>query len=182
MRLLSARVTLVPALALLAASCFSEKVSSKADPHADFGALRTYGFLAKKDHAPQDPRFDNDVVNARVRRAAGEALQAKGYEPAAEGGKPDFFVAWRITTADIAGDNQIPDYWGYFPIAWGGVGFYTSEVQEGTFIIDIVDARTNHLIWRGVGERQVDPDIGAERRLDRISAGTAKILAQFPAR
>lgn len=180
MRSPSLRILVLSPLLVLAA-CFSEKVSSSADPRADFSALTTYAFLTKKSSAPQDPRFDNDVVNARVRRAAGAALRQKGYTPGASGAA-DFLVAWRITTADIAGDNDIPDWWGYYPIAWGGVGFYASEVQEGTLIIDVVDSKTNKLIWRGVGERQVDPDIGPERRLKRIGDGVTKILASFPER
>jgi len=177
------RFRFVPSLLplLLAAACFSEQVHSKLDPHADLAGLRTYAWLHKKATAPQDPRFDNDVVSARVRRSGNEVLAKKGYTLAA-GDDADFLVVFRITTKDIAGDNQIPDYFGYFPIAWGGIGFYASEVQEGTMVIDVVDAKTKNLIWRGVGERQVDPDIGPQRRLDRIESGVAKILEQFPAR
>lgn len=166
---------------LLLAACFSERVESKLDPHANLTDLRTYAWLAKKPSAPQDPRFDNDVVNARVRRSGNAVLSDKGYALATDD-NPDFLVAFRITTADIAGDNDIPDYFGYFPIAWGGIGFYASEVQEGTMVIDIVDARSKKMIWRGVGERQVDPDISPKRRLDRIESGVAKVMDQFPAR
>lgn len=166
---------------LLLTACFSEQVHSKLDPNADLAGLRTYAWLHKKATAPQDARFDNDVVSARVRRSGNAVLAEKGYTLATSD-DPDFLVAFRITTSDIAGDNQIPDYFGYFPIAWGGIGFYASEVQEGTMVIDVVDAKSKNMIWRGVGERQVDPDIGPQRRLDRIESGVAKILEQFPAR
>lgn len=167
------------ALPLLFASCFSETVKSNFDPQASFADLHTYAWLPKKASAPQDPRFDNDVVNAHVRRSANAVLAEKGYT-LATGADPDFLIAFRFTTSDIAGDNQIPDYFGYFPIAWGGIGFYTSEVQEGTLIIDVIDPKTKRAIWRGVGERQVDPDAWPSTRLKRIDSGVAKVMQQFP--
>lgn len=179
MNLRTSRIAALPLLLL--AACFTAKVQSKADPQANFGALHTYAWLPKRDVAPQDPRFDNGVVDARVRRSGNDTLYAKGYELTTDN-DPDFLIAFRITTKDIAGDNQIPDYYGYFPIAWGGIGFYSSEVQEGTMIIDAVDARTKKMIWRGVGEGSISPDAEPGERLERVSATVAKILSQFPAK
>ena len=80
----------------------------------------------------------------------------------------------------IAGDDQIPNYWGYYPIWQGGIGFYTSPVEEGTLVIDVVDPKTKHMIWRGTGEKQLVENDSPQDRIDRLERNVRKVLDPFP--
>jgi len=174
------RLTLLVLPAFLVTACgYMLKVSSQHDPKTNFAALKTYKWLPKKDTAPGDPRVDNDVVKAKVKEAANEVLYEEGYSLTTDD-KPDFLIAYHITTADIPGDDQIPNYWGYYPIWQGGIGFYTSPVEEGTIVIDIIDPKSMHMIWRGTGERQLVENDSPQDRIDRIERNVRKIMQQFP--
>lgn len=171
---------LLAALLVPLAGCFPLTVDSKRDPAADFASLHTYAWLAKKKAAPQDPRVDNDIVDAKVRDTTNAVLREKGYALAADGVRPDFMIAFRITTQDIPGDDKIPDYWGYYPVWQGGLGFYTSPVEEGTLVIDVIDTSSMHLVWRGTAERQMVEVDSPEDRIARLEKSVRKLMERFP--
>jgi TolB-like protein len=66
---------------------------------------------------------------------------------------------------------------GYSPVAALGV----FEYESGTLVIDVVDAHTDRVVWRGWAEHSVD-DILASR--DRMAAtidrAVEQMLARFP--
>lgn len=166
--------------ALLFSACgYMLKVNETHDPKENFSTLHTYAWLPKKDTAPKDPRVDNDIVNAKVRDSANEVLFSKGYT-LTDSGNPDFVIAYHIITADVPGDDKIPNYWGYYPIWQGGIGFYTLPVENGTLVIDIVDPKTKHLIWRGTGEKQLVENDSPQDRIDRLERNVRKVIDQFP--
>ena len=55
-----------------------------------------------------------------------------------------------------------------------------SEYTQGTLIIDIVDAASNELVWRGSTEGRVREKKTPEEREKRIRDAVAAILAEFP--
>lgn len=170
--------SLLVAALLLPACGYMLKVHSTHDPKENFAALHTYSWLFKKSGAPMDPRVDNDIVKAKVRDSANGVLEQKGYTEVTS--NPDFLISYHVITADVAGDDTIPNYWGYFPIWQGGIGFYNLPVENGTLIIDIVDPKTMHLIWRGTGEKQLVENDSPRDRIERLENGVRKIMAQFP--
>ena len=165
---------------MLLSSCgYMLKVNSMHDPNANFSNLHTFAWIPKKDTAPADPRVDNDVVKAKVHQSAEEVLYEKGYTLTTNG-QPDFLIAYHITTADVPGDDNIPNYWGYFPIYQGGVNFYMAPVENGTLVIDVVDPKTKHLLWRGTGEKQLVENDSPMDRIKRLENGVRKVMEQFP--
>jgi len=70
---------------------------------------------------------------------------------------------------------------------WYGGGFgvgtsttYVNEWDEGTLLIDVIDAKKNELIWRGSAQAELrkhqDPSEGQEVLNDVV----ARILRDFP--
>jgi hypothetical protein len=183
MRNRSPRIALLLAAvaAMVWASCgFILKVKSSYDPKADFAALHTYTWLPKKMTAPRDPRVDNEIVNAKVHDSANGVLAQKGYTQVSGGVQPDFLISYHVTTADVPGDDNIPNYWGYYPIWQGGIGFYQAPVENGTLVIDIIDPKTHYLLWRGTGERQLVENDSPSDRIHRLEKGVREIIEQFP--
>ena len=77
-------------------------------------------------------------------------------------------------------------YYGYrtgYYGAWGGYGYGTethvSQYTEGTFNIDLIDARRNQLVWEAVGQGQVSQKDLAELG-DRVYRGVPKYFAKYP--
>src|SRR5262249_32263491 len=69
--------------------------------------------------------------------------------------------------------------WGWGYGAYGGP-WYTEEIIKGTLVVDLIDAHSGALLWRGLGEREVHPMKSAEDRNERIYKEVTKIFKKFP--
>ena len=53
--------------------------------------------------------------------------------------------------------------------------------EAGTLLIDVVDAKTNRVVWRGWAQTSVENVIGHPERLSRmINDAVERMLARFP--
>jgi len=160
-------VRIVTLFLLAAAGCSGISASYDFDPRTDFAAYKGYAWLP----APREERM-NPLVRDRVVAAVDRALQAKGYRTSSS---PDFKVATHAATENRV---SVTD-WGYgYWRAGGGVDVY--QYQVGTLILDIVDAKTNRLVWRGTASGVVDPSPKPEETTKRINEAVEKMLANFP--
>ena len=53
-------------------------------------------------------------------------------------------------------------------------------VSEGTLIVDIIDADSNELIWRGTATGTVER--GSDKASEKIHGAVYKIMTKFPPR
>ena len=56
----------------------------------------------------------------------------------------------------------------------------TKTVQLGTVVLDLVDTRTNRLIWRGVAQTKVEEDISPQKRQRNIERVARKLVSTYP--
>ena len=169
-------------LAALFVGFSSVKVSQDYDNSVDFSVYRTYGWIPGPQQKTGDIRVDNPLLDARIRNAVDRNLAAKEYRQDKQG-KPDMLVAYHLAIRSRIESEAVgtgAGYWGY-PY-WGGVGYETRvrEYDEGMLVIDIADATTNRLIWRGVGTRRVTGQTSPEKTTEMVNKTVAEILAQFP--
>jgi hypothetical protein len=163
----------VLALVLLAA-CSTVSTSFDYDTSFDFSKLKSYRWADVPSKADANP-FAVQRANAAVETQ----LKAKGYVPAT--GTPDFLVA---TYVGQRSRIQVTDWgYGYGPrAAWygPGAGVDVYEYEEGSLIVDIVDARSKRLVWRGSAIAVVDPGATPDERTERIQEAVAKMFKDFP--
>ena len=160
-------------LLAFAAGCATVSVNYDYDPDVNFTNLKTFNWLP----APKLNEKHGLVLN-RVKTAVKRELESKGIVMVSD--NPDFLIA-------IHGERQskvsITD-WGYSPGRygryWGGGGIDVYQYEEGTLILDFVDADIKELIWRGTAIGIVDPDLSPEQRTENINNAVAKILEKFP--
>lgn len=150
------------------------------DPAANFTTLRTYVWAS----APADSRGVNSMIERRVVAAVDQQLTTKGYQAAT--GEPDFAVNFTLTTSEQTDYNTYYTGMGYGG-GWYGGGMGSSSTRaytytNGTLIVDIFDAKSKNLIWRGTAAGTVNEDASAEQREMRIKEAIAGILATFPSR
>jgi hypothetical protein len=144
------------------------------DRATDFSKYRTYGW---KGGTPAS----SDRIQDRIERAIDERLEAGGLTRQDGGG--DLIVVTHISTSH---DTMVTaDGFGYqgWP-GWGGgsdrgapsVG--VSEVPGGTLIIDLVDAETSKLVWRGIASVTIkESGDKADKQIDKK---IGKLFRQFP--
>ena len=68
-------------------------------------------------------------------------------------------------------------YGGYWP---GYSQTYNVEYQEGTLIIDILDAKSHELVWRGTGQDYVEEQQSPEEITEGINQAVTGIMSDFP--
>jgi hypothetical protein len=89
---------------------------------------------------------------------------------------PTFLVAIHGGVEDKVNVSSYGYYYGYRGY-WGGPHLDVHQYQEGTLVIDLIDAQTKELFWRGWASQVVDQTDDPTRK---INEAVAKILANFP--
>jgi hypothetical protein len=156
------RVTVAGALVLFAITAvFGMSVKSDYEKTYDFSRLRTYAF--KTDRNSNDPLNTNTIEAQRIQSALAAQLDANGFSQAPQ--DPDFIVAFYATTKQktsiqstgFGGFGYGRGFgWGYgIPGAgrwrWGfGPDIWTTNYTQGCVMADVIDPKTNELVWRGV--------------------------------
>ncbi len=171
----------------LTSSCSSVLVSHDYDSSAPFSSYSLFSFAPKNSQRKSDPRADNDLINNRFFSTIEQQLQEKGYVQKEISGKVDFLVSFRYSIhpkMDLSNINtQIGfSYGSYFRS--GGVGSRTctdiSEFDQGVLIIDIKDAASGSLVWRGTGSDIVSIHSTPEDISAEVIEMVATVLKPFP--
>lgn len=56
----------------------------------------------------------------------------------------------------------------------------TDDFDEGALFIAVLDPKSQHMIWVGVAEARLLPNLSYERTLGRIDDAVSQILERFP--
>src|SRR6266545_2726087 len=128
---------------------------------------RTYAWAADAAVPTGDPRLDNNrFFSERVRGSVDRELAARGFEQTALGSS-DRIVHFHATIGQEVVPSRAADRVEHCYDC--GPTVY----DAGTLVVDLVDAHTNRLLWRGWAER-VDPVIDnqdwMEETIDRVVA------------
>ncbi|TCK18736.1 uncharacterized protein DUF4136 [Thiogranum longum] len=168
----------------LLTACTTLTVQTDYDTSYNFSKLKTYAWL--EDKPPSDDiRINNSLIIKRVVNAVNNTLQSRGYKLVSKD-KADFFVNWFGYIDNKIQQETINTYYrhpGYATTTWEYSAFsrtYTYEYQEGTLIIDILDATSRQLIWRGTGQDYLEENETPENITERINRTVAGILNAFP--
>ena len=166
------------AASLLLASCAPIRVDSYVQRGLDVRQYHTYAWALPDTFSTGDPRLDNNTLFGEcVQHAVDGHLQRKGFERV-EGRQPDFFVHYharveqRLNSADlrIADPGCRPEDCRPF------------VYEAGTLLIELVDSRTNRLVWRGWAERSLDGVIDNQTWMDAaVDDAVRRIMERFPA-
>jgi len=171
-----------PLLVVVVLACSTVRVSSDYDPETDFGAYRRYAWLPGTPEGTGHPRLDSPMVQDRVRRGIDRSLTEKGYGLGGE--QADFFVTYHLAVdrkLDIrTTDRSLYSRYGYrMSIPETTI----QEYDEGSLIIDVVDAKRKQVVWRGVGTGRLRGASGAEdpvRLQERVYEVVDEVLVDFP--
>jgi Domain of unknown function (DUF4136) len=156
-------------------TAFAQQVKTDFDHQANFSQYKTYSW--------QEIKPANSLWDARIKNAVDAQLAAKGWTQVASGG--DVAVV-AIKTSQTQRSLQtfydgFGGGWGWRRFGGGGFGEATTTEQdykEGTLVIDLYDAKTKQLIWRGSAEDMVSSK--AEKNEKNLEKGVAKMFKKFP--
>ncbi len=167
---------------VLAISCSSiYGVSYDYSKEVDFTTLRTYDWLPATANDINENRREIDSINLRrIRGAVNNQLEAKGLRVSST--NPDLLIAVYIKTKERLiiisyGGSHLYPYYGY--VAYWGTPTIR-QYEEGTLLLDFIDAKSSQLIWRGSAKSDLDVVSTPEKREAMINEAVQKILEKFP--
>ena len=187
---------------LFMAGCATISVQHDYDEQARFDGYHTFSWLASQN--TQDvpgPYRDDGLLDKRIKRAVSNTLETQGYTEQPDG-TPDFYVVYRVGLEDVYYDSGYSYGFGYpygygfgyrsgfrrsffgyggYGYPYGGYGYGSqgavTTYTEGTLVIDIIDAGTNELVWRGAAVSALGD---ATYDAKDINKAVEKILEEFP--
>jgi hypothetical protein len=112
--------------------------------------------------------------------AVEKQLAARGYERSASG-TPDLLIHYHASINERLDVYAVDREHGYCYDedcrAW------VTDYEAGTLVLDIVDARTDRVIWRGWAQDSVEDVLDNEDRMARkINEAVSRMLARLPPR
>jgi hypothetical protein len=157
------------------------------DTSANFRTLKTYAWAPGQQPRTGDPRIDNNsFLDQRVRQAVDNTLTTRGYLKT--NSNPDFWVSYQAAIEEKLSATTMPAYGYLTPYgsdlydysAWSEDATMITQYDEGSLIIDVADAKTKKLIWRGTVSDVVDPAKSPEKRQQKINKAVAQAFENFP--
>jgi hypothetical protein len=166
-------------LLLGVAGCSSLSYYSDYDKQADFSIYQSFVWIGGSYVAADGSTGDAGLFEGRVRAAVEEELAGMGFAVRSEG-EADMLVAYHASGKEtVVNDTQ--DY-GYAYGRWAYTDVSVQSYNEGTLMIDLIDAGTRELVWRGWATGTIQDNLSAEERNKRIRDAVARIMDQYPPR
>jgi hypothetical protein len=162
-------LTCLLVIATLTTVALAAKISTDYDHSANFAGLKTYSW-SKVQTA-------NSIWDARVKAAVDKELVGKGLTQVPSGG--DVSIAAVETTQT---QQQLNTYYdGFGGRRFGGFGNATTTVEHykvGTLVVDMFDAGSNNLIWRGSASDTLSGN--PEKNTKNLDKGVQKMFSHYP--
>ena len=155
----------------LLTSCSTVSVYSDYDKNVDFSQFKTFAFYKPGIDKVQISDFDKK----RILSAIETNMISKGFTISES---PDLLV--NFYTKEYTQTDYYNGYygWGWGPYWGGGYYPYSYSYPAGTLFIDLINAKTNQLVWQGEGNGYLVKG-GAEKDA-RIKEFVDKIMMQYP--
>lgn len=174
------------ALLLVIVSCGpSLKVSNDYDHAADFSNYKTYSMYDVKAKEGQINPLNAD----RILNAIKAEMAAKGFTEVQS--NPDVMVNAMTFVKNKQSVTASSNYYGYggmyrpYGYYGGGIGmasgtttYNTYDYKDGSLFIDVVDTKTQKLVWQGVANAEFEKAPKDPQAF--LTNAVKKVMADFP--
>lgn len=162
------------------------RVITDYEPSYNFAALKSFVVKETKQDT-KESLLVSPFTLGHIQSLLNTEL-AKRYQQATEA-NADFYVTYHVIVEEKLDPQNYDALYGvgyrgyrypsplfYHPGLGGGVNVY----NQGSLIIDMVDAKTQQPIWRGVSEKRLRTGLSPQEQRNILSSALMEILAQFP--
>ena len=170
------RLVFAAALSLMAAAAFAQDVKTDFDKSANFAAIKTFAVKIGTS-------WNNPISEKRITDEFTQTLVEKGWKVA--DANPDALVLLHGATEKQKSLNTFYSggYGGYGYRGWGmgGMGTATTTTSEylvGTLVVDVFDAKTKQLMFRGTASDEISDK--PEKNIKKIQKAADKMFKDFP--
>ena len=158
---------------LYATALFAQQVQTDYDRGADFSRYKTYSW--------EKVQTQGQLWVDRIKEAVNSALAAKGWTQVESGGGVAV-VAIETTQKEQTLNTFYDGFGGGW--RWRGFGGFgdstttTDTYRVGTLVVDLFDAGTKKLIWRGSASDTLSDK--SDKNIKTLDKGVQKMFDRFP--
>ncbi len=169
------RAIFTSSLLMLAVSAAAQDVKTDFDKAFNFSTVKTYSIKI-------GTTWGNDLSQRRVLTEFDEAIAGKGWKKVAEG-QADLQVILHGATQTKRDATTFYSGGGYGGYRYGGVGMgsaqtVVNEYLVGTLVVDMFDAKTKNLVFRGTAEDEISDN--PEKNAKKLEKASSKMFKNFP--
>lgn len=171
---------LIAALTLLVLSgCATIDTGSFVDREVDFTRFSTYTW-APPSQQTGDPRLlKNPSFQDHLQGEVDKQLASKGFRNASRR-NADLLLRYRAAVAPRLAVNGVSNGYGYCS---NDCSQRVDEYDSATLVLDVINARTKKIVWRGWATDNLDQLLGNEDRMARtLNHAVVEMMAKFPSR
>lgn len=161
---------------LFATASFAQQVKTDYDRNADFSQYKTYSW--------EKVETRNPLWVDRIKAAVNSALIAKGWTEVQSGGDVSA-IALEMSKDHQTLNTFYDNFGGGWGWRWGGGlgGFGDATTTEdtyrvGTLVVDLFDAHTKKLVWRGSSSDTLSDK--SDKNIKNLDKGVQKMFDHFP--
>ena len=172
------RLATATALVFVGAAAFAQDVKTDFDKDANFSAVKTFSVKIGTS-------WNNQISEKRISDEMAQTLTEKGWKQV--DANPDALVLLHGATEKQKSLNTFYSgggYGGYGYRGWGGIGGMgtatttTSEFTVATLVVDIFDAKSKALMFRGTATDEISDK--AEKNKKKLDKASSKMFKDFP--
>jgi len=171
------KLAIAAALVFVSAPVFAQDVKTDYDREADFSKYKTFAVKIGTS-------WNNQISEKRVTDEIAQTLSEKGWKQV--DANPDALVLLHGATEKQKSLNTFYSggYGGYGYRGWGGMGGMgtatttTTEYTVATLVVDIFDAKSKALLFRGAAEDEISDK--AEKNIKKVEKASNKMFKNFP--
>ena len=140
------------AIAMLLAPQTQAKMNVDFNPNLDFSKYKTFAYIGGVEHLVTR-QLNPDEIRDTVHEEVARELTKHGLREVKPDANPDLVVRYLLNTGSQVNfaatgnfggfDPYIEDFWAYSYDLWNA-----SVLQEGSMMIDLIDAKRKDLAWR----------------------------------
>ncbi|OZI05382.1 hypothetical protein BWI93_25755 [Siphonobacter sp. BAB-5385] len=172
--------------------CTAVQVQQKSA--VNFDEYRKFTFVKPDIQGNKNPLYKSGITDEMIQNAIASELTKKGLVQ--DDNQPDLLVStheyFENKTQQVANpaypypyyvpyniwyrSRWMPVGYSYYYQPWNS-GYHTEHYTEGTLIVDVIDAKTQQLLWLGSLENPVNDPAGLAKQ---FAHEAEKILARYP--
>lgn len=157
------------AICLISSIAAAQQVSVNYNHNQSFAQCHTYAWGSNNANQVQ-----NSILAQVAQQDINSALQGKGLRMVQESQNPDLIVTGN------GGMKQQTSYsaWGMRGIGGGMGGITPEQSVEGTLIVDLYEAKTQSLVWRGIAQNTLNQNGNKNQQM--VERAIQKMFKQWP--
>ncbi len=165
-------------LTLASAGCATLNGGAYVERGAEFIHYRVWAWSPAEEVPTGDPRLDNNpFFQDRLRNAVERQMARNGYARSTLAGEPDLLLRYHVNfskTVEVTGGARLGS-------CYRDCGPDAYAYEQGTLVVDAVDARTAKTVWRGWVRDDMEGVIDRQDLMEaEVDAAIAKVFERFP--